>query len=74
MTNWLTRPAIDKTFAHSVPFFEDKMAAIKVYKLISGNTAKQNGFVSANASTKIAEELKKVIYKMKSEQDGLSKG
>ena len=63
MTNWLTRPAIDKTFAHAVPFFEDKMAAIKVYKLVRGNTAKQNGFASANTLTKITEELKKPFTK-----------
>ena len=52
-TEWSTRPATNKRLARSVPFFEDEMAVIEVYEAASGNTAKQNGFASANAATKI---------------------
>ena len=50
-------------------FFNNKMAAIEVCKAASGNTGRQNRFPSANAATKIMEELKSVTYNMKSEQD-----
>ena len=45
------------------------MASIEVYEVTSGNTTKQHSYASANAVTNIAEELKLVIYDMKSESD-----
>ena len=62
MPEWSMQPAINKSFAHSVPIIESKLATIKVYKAASGNTIKQNGFAGVNAATKVTEVLKSVIY------------
>ena len=69
MTEWTTRLVDDKDWAHSAPFFKDKMAAIEAYKAASGNTTGSNRFVSANATTKMAGKLKSILQDMKNRQD-----
>ena len=64
MTKQTTRPPANKTYAHSVPFFENNVAIREAYEAASGTTSKQHGFESANAATDFASDLKSAIYDM----------
>ena len=69
MTEWATRPADNRTWVHTVPFFKNKMAVTKLYEAVSGNTSGGNGFLSANTITEIVGELKSRLEEMKSRQE-----
>ena len=55
MTEWEKKAIAAKTYAKAVTFFNYKMASIEKYQENSGNSAKRNGFESANSALKIAE-------------------
>ena len=61
MTEWEKKAAADKTYANAVIFFNDMMASIKKYQENSGNSAKRNGFESANSALEIANQMKSIF-------------
>ena len=61
MTEWEKKAAADKTYANAVIFFNDKMASIEKYQENSGNSAKRNGFESANSALEIADQMKSIL-------------
>ena len=69
MTDWTTRPLANKTYTHTILFFENKMATTEAYEEASGNTCKQHGFESIITNTEFASELKSVIYDIKAESE-----
>jgi len=61
MTEWEKKAAADKTNANAVIFFNDKMVSIEKYQENSGNSAKRNGFESANSALEIANQMKSIL-------------
>ena len=61
MTEWEKKAIVDKTYANAVIFFNDKMASIEKYQENSGNSAKRNGFDSANSALEIADQMKSIL-------------
>ena len=61
MTEWEKKANTDNTYANAVIFFNEKMASIEKYQENSGNSAKQNGFESANSALKIADQMKAIL-------------
>ena len=60
MTEWGQKVLTNRTYAHSVPFIEEKIAAMEAYEAASGQT--DNQFASTNAATELfalAEEQHK---------------
>ena len=60
MTEWEKKANADKTYANAVIFFNDKMASIEKYQENSGNSAKRNGFESANSAPEIVDQMKSI--------------
>ena len=55
MTEWENKADADKTYPNAVLFFDNKMASIEKHQENSCNSAKQNGFESANSALEIAD-------------------
>ena len=51
MKEWGQKTLSNRTYAHSVPFFEEKIAAMEAYEAASGQTGNQ--FASTNAATEL---------------------
>ena len=74
MPEWEKKATDEKTHANAVLFFNDKMTSTETYQENSGNSAKRNGFESANVAVKIADLLKELLKKnMGSNKDDLKK-
>ena len=61
MTEWEKKAEADKTYPNAVLFFNDKMASIEKYQENSCNSAKRNGFESANSALEIADQMKSIL-------------
>ena len=61
MTEWEKKATADKAYTNAVIFFNDKTASIEKYQENSGNSAKRNGFESANSALEIANQMKSIL-------------
>jgi hypothetical protein len=68
MTEWMSKPPAERTYEHSVPFFETKVEALEKYEAGSGGRRK-NPFSTAAAATEIQSQLEGFVTAISSKDD-----
>jgi hypothetical protein len=68
MTEWMSKPPAERTYEHSVPFFEAKVEALEKYEAGSGGLRK-NPILTAAAATEIQNQLESFVTAISSKDE-----